>query len=215
MISSFQDHVGNHPLPITGVQYNVKDWKTWLQIPYLMFRFPRLNAAQNNAVAITARAMLCFDNTTVRTIPENLPAKTTSGELALEHIYKNCQGQYRLTANGTLSVPKNATNFFCNGPCMAETQLVLGCIDGILSNFQFYNGATVQAVNATLLLACGNTTKRGDFNVSKNVIAAPAGHGSGLHSSDVLIPDVGNLADTSRKPVERAHEIDVSSTGCA
>ncbi|CAA6674872.1 unnamed protein product [Spirodela intermedia] len=83
-------------------------------------------------------------------------------------IYRNCQEQYRLTANGTLNVSGNAVDAFCSGPCLAETQLVLKCIDGILSNFNFYNGATIRAVNATILIACGSGIGRGNFNITGN-----------------------------------------------
>ncbi|CAA7398364.1 unnamed protein product [Spirodela intermedia] len=79
-----------------------------------------------------------------------------------KQIYRNCQEQYRLTANGTLNVSGNAVDAFCSGPCLAETQLVLSCVDGILSNFKFYNGATIRAVNATILIACGSGIGRGN-----------------------------------------------------
>ncbi|WJX17832.1 hypothetical protein P8452_07701 [Trifolium repens] len=38
-------------------------------------------------------------------------------------------------------VPPEATDFFCSGPCLIETQLLLECIDNMLSNFIFYNKA--------------------------------------------------------------------------
>ncbi|CAA6661987.1 unnamed protein product [Spirodela intermedia] len=94
---------------------------------------PSCCEAQNPS-SIVDNAILCFNNTS---------------------IYRNCQEQYRLTANGTLNVSGNAVDAFCSGPCLAETQLVLSCVDGILSNFKFYNGATIRAVNATILIACG------------------------------------------------------------
>ncbi|MQL84822.1 hypothetical protein Taro_017347 [Colocasia esculenta] len=117
-----------------------------------------------DAVSIVAKALLCFNNATV---------------------YKNCDDQFRLTPGGVLNVSRNATDAFCSGPCKAETQLVLRCIDQILSNFQFYNGATIQAVNTTLILACGNGPRRGDFNVTANIGAptVPANHGSRLRPS--------------------------------
>ncbi|KAL5226528.1 hypothetical protein ABZP36_014793 [Zizania latifolia] len=75
-------------------------------------------------------------------------------------IYSGCQGQYRLGPQGALNVPPAATEAFCGGPCLAETNLVLGCIDGIMDNFHFYNGASVRDVRLALDRGCGHTGLR-------------------------------------------------------
>jgi len=38
---------------------------------------------------------------------------------------------------------------------------VLKCIDAILYNFKFYNGASIKDVSYTLETGCGHTEKRG------------------------------------------------------
>jgi len=48
---------------------------------------------------------------------------------------------------------------------MSETNLVLGCIDNIFSNFIFYNRATIEDVKETILAGCGYGSERGDYHV--------------------------------------------------
>ncbi|EEC70334.1 hypothetical protein OsI_01211 [Oryza sativa Indica Group] len=83
-------------------------------------------------------------------------------------IFSGCQGQYRLGPEGALRVPAAAAEAFCGGPCLAETRLVLGCVDGIMDSFRFYNGASVRDVRLALDRGCG---LRGDFDV----LRAPRG----------------------------------------
>ncbi|ERN16774.1 uncharacterized protein LOC18445099 [Amborella trichopoda] len=97
---------------------------------------------------IVSQALLCFNN---------------------RMIYDSCEQSFRLSEAGTINVPYEKTDEYCNGPCLTETQLVLSCIDGILSNFLFYNKATVGDVRSTILAACGDTDTRGDFNVAEHV----------------------------------------------
>lgn len=82
-------------------------------------------------------------------------------------IYNRCTEAYRLTQSGYLNIPPAATDQFCYGPCLAETHLVLGCVDHSLSNFVFYNKATINDIRATLQAACGHTHERGNFNVQE------------------------------------------------
>ncbi|GAB2218670.1 hypothetical protein Drorol1_Dr00001897 [Drosera rotundifolia] len=82
-----------------------------------------------------------------------------------QSIYKNCDEAYRLSPSGYLNVPYSATNQFCSGPCLDETYLVLDCIDQTLSNFVFYNRATIEDVRAAVQGGCGQSSRRGDFNV--------------------------------------------------
>lgn len=76
-------------------------------------------------------------------------------------VYSSCSEEYRLTQSGYLNIPAPATNQFCYGPCLAETHRVLDCVDHSLSNFIFYNRATVNDIRATLQAACGHTHERG------------------------------------------------------
>ncbi|KAK6924787.1 hypothetical protein RJ641_009113, partial [Dillenia turbinata] len=75
-------------------------------------------------------------------------------------IYTNCDEEYRLNQSGDLNIPYSATNEFCSGPCLAETQHVLNCVDSILSNFHFYNEATTHDVRNALSTGCSDTTER-------------------------------------------------------
>lgn len=76
-------------------------------------------------------------------------------------LYSGCDEAYRLNPSGNINVPSGATDLFCNGPCLAETQLVLNCIDNLLSNFIFYNKATMPEVRYALNAGCSYTPQRG------------------------------------------------------
>lgn len=76
-------------------------------------------------------------------------------------IYSSCEESYRLNERGNINVPPEYTDQYCNGPCLEETHLVLTCIGNILSNFFFYNKATIQDVRETLQAGCSYTSERG------------------------------------------------------
>ncbi|RWR94266.1 dnaJ subfamily A member 1 [Cinnamomum micranthum f. kanehirae] len=99
-------------------------------------------------VQIVAKALVCFNN---------------------RLIYANCEESYRLSEKGTINVPSEATDEYCNGPCLDETKLVLNCIDGVLSHFLFYNKATVQDVRITINAACSDSSERGNFDVASHI----------------------------------------------
>lgn len=77
-------------------------------------------------------------------------------------IYSGCDEAYRLTQSGNLNVPPEATELFCNGPCLAETRLALSCINDVISDFLFYNKATVRDINYALSAGCSSTRQRGN-----------------------------------------------------
>lgn len=60
-----------------------------------------------------------------------------------------------------MNVPRYATDQFCSGPCLVETQLVLNCINNVLSNFIFYNTATIKDIRYALHGGCSFTSQRG------------------------------------------------------
>ncbi|KAJ7977871.1 Glycine-rich protein family [Quillaja saponaria] len=95
-----------------------------------------------------ARAFLCFNN---------------------KLIYAGCDEAYRLNPTGNINVPPEATDLFCNGPCLTETQLVLNCIDNMLSNFLFYNKATVPQIRYALNVGCSLIRQRGNFNLGEYI----------------------------------------------
>lgn len=81
-------------------------------------------------------------------------------------IYSGCQGALRLGPEGALDVPPGSVDAFCGGPCLAETHLVLRCVDdGIMAGFRFYNGASAADVRLALARGCGRSGLRGDFDV--------------------------------------------------
>ena len=84
-------------------------------------------------------------------------------------IYSGCQGSFRLGPQGALDVPPGSADAFCGGPCVAETGLVLRCVDGIMGNFRFYNGATAADVRSALDRGCGRSGLRGDFDVLRRL----------------------------------------------
>lgn len=84
-------------------------------------------------------------------------------------IYSGCQGSFRLGPQGALDVPPGSADAFCGGPCLAETELVLRCVDGIMANFRFYNGASAADVRFALDRGCGHSGLRGDFDVLQRI----------------------------------------------
>ncbi|KAI9099165.1 hypothetical protein K1719_024932 [Acacia pycnantha] len=94
-----------------------------------------------------AKALSCFDN---------------------DLIYVGCDQPYRLNPSGDINVPPEVTDFFCSGPCLRETQLVLNCINNMLSNFLFYNKASVQQMRYALIAGC-NFAKEGNLNLGDYV----------------------------------------------
>ncbi|KAL3727781.1 hypothetical protein ACJRO7_032517 [Eucalyptus globulus] len=103
---------------------------------------------------IVAKALLCFDD---------------------KYIYQSCEESYRLDHGGDLHVPPEYTDEFCNGPCLSETNLVLTCIDGIVSNFIFDNHATIKDIQDTIHEGCSHGSQRGDFNVAEHIQAGGDG----------------------------------------
>ena len=83
----------------------------------------------------------------------------------MAQLYSGCDEEYRLNPSGNINVPPGATDLFCNGPCLAETQLVLSCINNLLSNFIFYNKATMPEVRSALNGGCSYTPQRGSMHV--------------------------------------------------
>lgn len=111
---------------------------------------PQTGAVDGDPAQIVAKALLCFND---------------------KFIYSSCEESYRLNERGNINVPPEYTDQYCNGPCLEETHLVLTCIGNILSNFFFYNKATIQDVRETLQAGCSYTSERGDFNVAKHIEA--------------------------------------------
>ncbi|XP_048235938.1 uncharacterized protein LOC125371309 [Ricinus communis] len=84
-------------------------------------------------------------------------------------IYSGCEAAYRLTQSGNLNVPPEATDIFCNGPCLTETRAVLSCINNVLCDFLFYHRATVRDIRYAISAGCSNTNLRGNFNVASYI----------------------------------------------
>ncbi|KAF8100607.1 hypothetical protein N665_0220s0011 [Sinapis alba] len=80
-------------------------------------------------------------------------------------LYRGCNEAFRLNQGGEFKVPPEETDSFCNGPCTAETELVLECINSVMSDFVFYNRATPRDIRNTLRGGCSNSFTRGNFNV--------------------------------------------------
>jgi hypothetical protein len=61
-------------------------------------------------------------------------------------IYSGCDEAYRLTQSGNLNVPPEATELFCD----------------VISDFLFYNKATVRDITYALSAGCSSTRQRGN-----------------------------------------------------
>lgn len=116
---------------------------------------------------LVQRAAFCFNNNLVSMID-----KTTIKEEATLfdknyylspylQLYRGCNEAFRLNQGGEFKVPPEETDRFCNGPCAAETELVLECINNVMSDFVFYNRATLRDIRNTLRGGCSNSFTRG------------------------------------------------------
>ncbi|XP_058189945.1 uncharacterized protein LOC131307459 [Rhododendron vialii] len=115
--------------------------KSFIFLPIIVSAFCFYSAFADEGPAQTlTNALLCFNN---------------------KFIYNRCSEAYRLNQSGDLSVPPEATDEFCNGACLSETQGMLSCIDDIVSGFLFYNKATTRDITGTLHSACSYTKQRG------------------------------------------------------
>ncbi|WOH13049.1 hypothetical protein DCAR_0832558 [Daucus carota subsp. sativus] len=102
------------------------------------------------------------------------PAEVVSKALSCfnnNYVYSSCEQSYRLTESGNINVPPEYTDQYCHGSCFSETNLVLNCIDNILSHFLFYNRATIYDVKATIKAGCSYGPERGNFNVEEHIQA--------------------------------------------
>ncbi|KAF3332897.1 hypothetical protein FCM35_KLT02474 [Carex littledalei] len=122
-----------------------------LQRLWLLFTIVCLSAcysnAEDGATGIVGSALDCFND---------------------HYVYASCQESYRLTPQGSLNVPPQYTEEFCDGPCLEETNLVLKCIDNIMYSFRFYDGCSVRDVRYALTRGCGHSAGRGNFNALTN-----------------------------------------------
>lgn len=86
-----------------------------------------------------------------------------------KQIYRGCNKEYQLNESGDLHIPCEATNEYCNGPCLSETKTLLSCIDKLASNFLFLNRATTQLIGNVLDTGCrGYTNQRGTSLTMQN-----------------------------------------------
>lgn len=106
--------------------------------------------------------------------------------LRSNQIYSGCQGSFRLGPQGTLAVPPGSADAFCGGPCLAETELVLACVDDVMANFRFYNGASAADVRFALDRGCGRSGLRGDFDVLRRLGVGDDGYFYGRGSGNSL-----------------------------
>ncbi|GAB2210150.1 hypothetical protein Drorol1_Dr00015409 [Drosera rotundifolia] len=104
--------------------------------------FSLLDKARKDPAQIVVEALHCFSD---------------------GYVYRSCEESYRLTVQGDVHVPSYYIDQFCTGPCLAETNVVLNCIDEIMSNFEFYNMATIQDVRDTITAGCSYGSKRGRY----------------------------------------------------
>ncbi|KAF8401373.1 hypothetical protein HHK36_012310 [Tetracentron sinense] len=136
-------------------------------------------------VGLISIAVFCCNSGCAQGISEDDPAQIVAKALLCfndKFIYSSCDEAYRLTESGNINIPHEETDQFCDGPCLTETHLVLNCIENILSNFLFYNKATIHDIKDTLHAGCSYSSERGNFNVAEHI----QGESSNAHR--VVIP---------------------------
>ncbi|KAJ9185986.1 hypothetical protein P3X46_005550 [Hevea brasiliensis] len=106
---------------------------------------------------------------------QDVPGQTVGDALFCfnNKIYNGCDEAFGLTLSRNINVPPEATDVFCNGPCLTQTQAILNCIDSVLSDFLFYNGATVRDIRNILRTGCSYASLRGNFNVARDIHRLP------------------------------------------
>nr|XP_010921527.1 uncharacterized protein LOC105045064 [Elaeis guineensis] len=155
-----------------------------LAIALLYIAVSCCQAQQADPVQIVARAALCFDNRTVlnnclTSMGINIPGQNSTAN--------NTSGQNSSTSSAQQN---NSTTALCNAPCFGAMMLMTNCVDGILSNFQFYNPGLMQGVRAIFQTACGNNNNgmagsgsgggSGGSGGSGNMVGAMASYGNEL-----------------------------------
>ncbi|KAK1390405.1 Glycine-rich family protein [Heracleum sosnowskyi] len=108
------------------------------------------SVGEDDPAEVVSKALLCFNN---------------------NYVYSSCEQSYRLTESGNINVPPEYADQYCHGSCFSETNLVLNCIDNILSHFLFYNRASIQDVRETVKAGCSYGPERGNFNVAEHIQA--------------------------------------------
>ncbi|KAF4392477.1 hypothetical protein G4B88_005436 [Cannabis sativa] len=135
-----------HPIVIVMALFTLPKHKllAFTLLIIIIFFFSGICKAEdnNNPTEMFQKALFCFNN---------------------KFIYGGCDKTYRLNEGGKLNVPPQAVELFCNGPCLAETELVLNCVDNIFSNFLFYNKATIGDIRGALNVGC-TEHRKGLFN---------------------------------------------------
>ncbi|KAK6913705.1 hypothetical protein RJ641_021026 [Dillenia turbinata] len=101
-------------------------------------------------------------------------------------IYANCEEAYRLTQSGNVNVTSNATDAYSEGPCLTETHLLLTCIENILTNFEFYNKATIRDIRNTINAGCGHGSQQGNFNVTEHMQLSAESNGNQVAGGKVM-----------------------------
>ncbi|CAN0897233.1 hypothetical protein LINGRAHAP2_LOCUS19007 [Linum grandiflorum] len=136
-------------------------------------------------VLISIATTACSSNTgyAQKDLPEQLISKASSSCFH-DKVYDRCNRAYRLSLSGDINVPAEATDVFCNGPCLDETRHVLDCVDDLFSDFVFFNRAMVKDVRRVLSSACSSTSSRrgSDFDVSSYLRDETSGGGRQLVS---------------------------------
>ncbi|KAK1316480.1 hypothetical protein QJS10_CPA05g00270 [Acorus calamus] len=105
----------------------------WIIVALLTIATHLPASVAQDPLQIVGKALICFDNKTV---------------------YNNCSSAIQSSINGTI----NGTAVICSKSCLAETFVILDCVNDILSNFKFFNNLTIPAVKAIFNAACNNIT---------------------------------------------------------
>ncbi|OAY78586.1 hypothetical protein ACMD2_17274 [Ananas comosus] len=83
-------------------------------------------------------------------------------------VYSRCNDSFRLNEQGSVNIPQEGIDEYCEGPCFEETHLVLTCVGDVHNSFRFSNGASVKDVKSALIRRCGHTPKRGNVAVAEH-----------------------------------------------
>ncbi|KAF0925799.1 hypothetical protein E2562_018455 [Oryza meyeriana var. granulata] len=110
-----------------------------------------------DAIQIVAQAALCFDNRPVingclQSMGINVTSATSGG---------NTSASAPAPAPAPAASANGSTATMCSAPCFGQMTMMMGCVNGILSNIVGYSPGLMQGVQAIFQMSCGNVNGQG------------------------------------------------------
>ncbi|XP_040379888.1 PE-PGRS family protein PE_PGRS47-like [Oryza brachyantha] len=133
-----------------------------------------------DAVQIVAQAALCFDNRQVINGCLQSMGINVTGGAATTNTSASAP------APAPAAVGNGSTAAICSAPCFGQMNMMMGCVNGIFSNFVGYSPGLMQGVQAVFQMSCGNVNGQGGAGgASGGATGGGATGGGGTGSTSV------------------------------